>query len=85
MKTIKQTELTDIKRRLEFWESTAKRETQAKEYYQTELEKAHTLLGRVIHQLSENWDDVNLTKYFPTDNLYHKRDLNNPSGNKEKE
>lgn len=53
-------------------------------YYQQELTKAHELLGRVIHQLSERWDTVNLTKYFPTDNLWHKRHGSNPTGkNKE--
>lgn len=39
----------------------------ARDYYQTELAKAHELLGRVLHQLSERWDLVNLTKYYPTD------------------
>ena len=49
-------------------------------YYQTELAKAHEILGRVIHQLSERWDNVNLSKYYPTDNLHHKRHLKNPKG-----
>lgn len=61
----------------------AKRES---EYYQRELVKAHTLLGRVIHQTSERWDQVNLTKYYPTDNLCRKRTLGNVSGeNNDKE
>ena len=49
-------------------------------YYQTELAKSHELLGRVIHQLSERWDKVNLTKYYPTANLFGKRNINNPTG-----
>ena len=49
-------------------------------YYQTELETAHTLLGRVTHQLAERWDSVRLTKYYPTDNLHGKRSLRNPKG-----
>lgn len=50
------------------------------DYYQTELAKAHEILGRVIHQLSERGDSVNLTKWYPTDNLHHKRTLRNPKG-----
>lgn len=50
------------------------------DYYQTELAKAHELLGRVIHQTSERWDTVRLTKYFPTENLHGKRTLVNPDG-----
>lgn len=49
-------------------------------YYQTELAKAHEVLGRVIHQLSERWDSVHLTSYFPTDNLHGKRHGGNPTG-----
>ena len=49
-------------------------------YYQTELAKSHEILGRVIHQLSERWDNVNLTKYYPTDNLWNSRSLRNPDG-----
>ena len=63
-----------------FWEKQAKTYEQEALYYRTELEKSHALLGRVIHQLSERWDTVNLTKYFPTNNLSHKRNLNNPTG-----
>lgn len=49
-------------------------------YYREELAKAHELLGRVTHQLSERWDSVRLTKYYPTDNLHGKRTLQNPKG-----
>jgi len=49
-------------------------------YYQKELAKSHEILGRVIHQLSERWDTVRLTKYYPTDNLHNKRNIHNPSG-----
>lgn len=65
-----------------FWEGTAKRAGEDAEYYRAELEKAHALLGRVIQQLSERWDTVNLTKYYPTDNLHHKRNRTDPSGAK---
>ncbi|MCK5015677.1 MAG: hypothetical protein KAS32_01280 [Candidatus Peribacteraceae bacterium] len=53
------------------------------EYYQTELAKAHEILGRVIHQLSERWDTVRLTKYYPTDNLNNNRTLYNVNGIKD--
>ena len=49
-------------------------------YYQTELAKAHEILGRTIHQLSERWDSVRLTKYYPTNNLHGKRTIKNPEG-----
>ena len=49
-------------------------------YYRTELEKAHTIIGRITHQLSERWDSVRLTKFFPTDNLHGKRTVGNSSG-----
>lgn len=52
------------------------------EYYQTELAKSHEILGRVIHQLSERWDNINLTKYYPTDNLHNRRGIDNPEGKK---
>lgn len=50
------------------------------DYYRMQLAKAHEILGRVVHQLSERWDSVNLTEYHPTDNLHHKRTVNNPTG-----
>lgn len=52
------------------------------DYYRKELAKAHELLGRVTHQLSERWDSVRLTQFYPTDNLHGKRTLNNPTGSK---
>ena len=65
-----------------FWEKLAKERESESRYYQAELLKAHTLLGRVIHQLSERWDSVNLSKYFPTDNLWGKRTFGNAKGEK---
>ena len=50
------------------------------DYYQTELAKAHELLGRVIHQSSERWDTVRLTKFYPTNNLSNRRTTDNPTG-----
>lgn len=70
----------DLYKSWQFWEKTAKTNDDALTYYRGELEKAHTLLGRIIHQCSERWDTVNLTKHFPTDNLRRKRNVNNPSG-----
>ena len=55
---------------------------QSSDYYQKELAKAHELIGRIIHQLSERWDSVRLTSFFPTDNLYSKRTFGNPEGKK---
>ena len=79
----------------EFWESMTKKDLWEKwhyfeevsktyrnsaDYYQAELCKAHELLGRVVHQASERWDRVNLTKWYPTDNLNNRRTVNNPKG-----
>ena len=80
MKTIKQSEIKELKERCIFWESEHKKMRDSSEYYQAELEKAHTLIGRITHQLSERWDQVNLTKYFPTNNLFRSKNVTNPSG-----
>ena len=66
--------------RASYWEKQAKLYSDSSDYYQKELVKAHTLLGRVVHQVSERWDTVNLTEYFPTDNLWRKKTVGNPSG-----
>lgn len=66
--------------RARFWEERAKTHGQAETYYREELEKAHALLGRVLHQTSERWDLVNITPYFPTSNPWRKRTGSNPSG-----
>ena len=63
-----------------YWEKRAKEHEAASNYYRAELAKAHTLLGRVIQQLSERWDMVNLTEYFPTSNLHRQRSVSNPRG-----
>jgi len=65
-----------------YWEKQFREKEAESNYYQDELVKAHTLLGRVIHQLSERWDSVNLTKYYPTDNLWGKRTVGNSKGEK---
>ena len=52
------------------------------DYYRKELAKSHEILGRTMHQLSERWDTVRLTEYYPTDNLSNKRSITNPSGSK---
>ena len=67
-----------------FWEKRAQIAQADSDYYQENLCKAHELLGRVIHQFSERWDSVRLTKYHPTDNLHGKRTVNNPSGKEQK-
>ena len=51
--------------------------TKESNYYRIELAKAHTILGRVVHQLAERWDNVNLTSYHPTDNLGKNRKVGN--------
>jgi len=63
-----------------FFENSSKRHEAAENYYRTELAKAHEILGRIIHQLSEQWEAVNLTQYYPTDNLHGRRTTNNPMG-----
>lgn len=62
-----------LEKQIDKWKEEAK-------YYREQLNKAHEILGRVLHQLSERWDSVNLTEYFPTDNLHRKRSFDNPSG-----
>lgn len=42
-------------------------------YYQAELSKAHTLIGRLLHQLSEMREVANLSPEFPTHNPQHRR------------
>jgi hypothetical protein len=61
-------------------EEENKRRTLEVQYYMSELAKAHEILGRVIHQYSEHWDMVRLTKYFPTNNASNARMINNPGG-----
>ncbi len=70
-------------RTLELEQDRDRNDDRAK-YYQTELETSHALLGRVIHQTSERWDTVNISSYFPTDNLFRNRTGNNPTGEKKK-
>ena len=70
-------------KRAKFWEDEAKKSGATEEYYRKELAKAHEVRGRVIHQLSERWDSVNLTEYYPTDNLHGLRNINNPEGKTE--
>ncbi len=76
-------DLEYYKKRVVQLEKDRDRAQDQSDYYQTELEKAHALLGRVIHQTSERWDSVHLTKYYPTDNLHNKRNINNPKGTKD--
>lgn len=52
-------------------------------YYREQLAKSHEILGRVTQQLSERWDTVNLTEYFPTSNLHRRRNSRNPLGGKD--
>ena len=68
-----------------FWEKQSREHEKAATYYREQLSDAHALLGRVIHQLSERWDSVNLTEYFPTDNLNRRRRVGNAAGTKVEE
>ena len=72
--------IEDESKRAAWWEARAKEYEAEANYYRAELVKAHALLGRVVHQLSERWDSVNLTEYFPTNNLSHKRKVGNAKG-----
>ena len=65
-----------------YWETQSKKHEAGETYYRLELEKAHALLGRVVQQLSERWDTVNLSTYFPTSNLHRERSVSNPGGEK---
>lgn len=66
------------------WEKRALELERESKYYQTQLVDAHALIGRIVHQVSERWDTVNLTKYFPTDNLHRQRSVGNATGEAEK-
>jgi hypothetical protein len=55
-----------------FWEKTAKTAQAEAIYYREQLAKSHELLGRIVHQISERWDSVRLTQYYPTDNHFGK-------------
>lgn len=67
---------------LGYWEKTSKKHKEAADYYRTELEKAHSLVGRIVQQFSERWDKLNLTSHFPTGNLHGNRSYDNPTGEK---
>lgn len=74
--------ITELKENRDLWEKRAKQALAAEDYYREQLAAAHELLGRTVHQASERWDSLRLTKYFPTDNLHGKRTISNPSGEK---
>ncbi len=74
--------IKEAEERASYWEFQATRQSDSSDYYRKELAKAHELLGRVIHQLSERGYSVNLTEYFPTNNFGRKRTVVNPSGKK---
>ena len=76
------TDVKELQETLTFWNNVALKHKEEAEYYMAELAKAHELLGRVIHQTSERWDTVNLTRYFPTSNLHRLRNQTNPGGKK---
>jgi hypothetical protein len=72
--------IVSLERSWLYWQKRAKTLEEESCYYQQQLVDAHALIGRMVHQLSERWDSVNLTKYYPTDNLHHRRTLDNPTG-----
>jgi hypothetical protein len=53
-----------------YFENSTRKASAEADYYRTELAKAHEILGRVVHQASERWDTLRLTKYYPADNLW---------------
>ena len=72
---------TDHERAI-FWEKTAKEAQIEADYYREQLARAHELIGRIVHQFSDRWDSVRLTKHYPTDNLHGRRTTGNSAGNK---
>jgi ppGpp synthetase/RelA/SpoT-type nucleotidyltranferase len=58
------TELEKETERCRFWEETAKRYEKDANRYQKQLEEAHALIGRLIHQLSKRWDTAPLSKFM---------------------
>jgi len=67
-----------------YFETENKKSSIEANYYRKQLAKAHEILGRVVHQASERWDMLNLTEYYPTDNLWRRRTITNPSGKTDK-
>ena len=63
------------------WQKTAKLYRAESYYYRKQLVDAHTMIGRIIHQISER-ESIRLSEWFPTDNKHHKRNFGNPSGGK---
>jgi hypothetical protein len=72
----------ELKANRDFWEAQAKEAQASADYYQAQLVDAHALVGRIVHQMSERWDRVNLTKHHPTDNLHNKRRVGDIGGAK---
>jgi hypothetical protein len=72
--------LSNTEKSLAKWQKVAYNQQKEAEYYRRQLVDAHALLGRVIHQYSLLWDSVNLGEDFPTDNPYHRRNFENPTG-----
>lgn len=63
-----------------YFEQLAEIHKASAEYYRKQLVDAHALIGRLLHQISEFRDSVNLTQYYPTENINHKRSVINPNG-----
>ena len=55
--------MTDEQRAIYFEKAATKYREEA-ERYQRLLAEAHTLIGRLVHSLSERWDVASITKYM---------------------
>jgi chromosome segregation ATPase len=76
----KNKEIEELKNYISDLEVSRNKKQEESDYYREQLAKSHEILGRVLHQTSERWDSVNITSYYPTDNLWRKRTIHNPSG-----
>ena len=56
--------MEDYERAL-YWEKTCKKETERANWYKKQLAKTQEILGRVVLQYSDRWDEVTLTNYPP--------------------
>lgn len=51
-------------KRCQFFEKQTKEHSESYDQKLKELEEAHALIGRTIHQLSKRWDIAPLTKHM---------------------
>lgn len=58
--------MLNTEKRLAYWEARAKQLGAESDYYRKALSEAHAIIGRIIQQFSERWDEVVITEFTPT-------------------